>query len=170
MGRDVSRAINNVYYLARLNAAQENERLKSRESASEELGMSVSSLADIELGLYKYLPADKVVRMADLYNAPWIEGYYCNHECVLKNRGKMCDREVSLERATVNMCKNIRADKIEKFKADWLDFVVEEGADPEIKAKKMNELYDTLEKYEEMISEMKTVLLVEINEGKRCTK
>ena len=47
-----------------------NERLYSREGAAELLGISVSTLADYELGNTKVVPVDKVVLMADLYNAP----------------------------------------------------------------------------------------------------
>ena len=60
----------NVYFLARKKAAIYNERLYSREGAAELLGVSVSTLADYELGNTKVVPVDKVVLMADLYNCP----------------------------------------------------------------------------------------------------
>lgn len=58
-----------------------NERLYSREGAAELLGISVSTLADYELGNTKVVPVDKVVLMADLYNAPELKTGYCKHEC-----------------------------------------------------------------------------------------
>ena len=45
------------------------------------LGISVSTLADYELGNTKVVPVDKVVLMADLYNAPELKTGYCKHEC-----------------------------------------------------------------------------------------
>lgn len=58
-----------------------NERLYSREGAAELLGISVSTLADYELGNTKVVPVDKVVLMADLYNAPELKTGYCKYEC-----------------------------------------------------------------------------------------
>jgi len=73
--------MDNVFYAARLNAAKKNTRLMSREGAAELLGLSVSTLANYELGLTKVIPPDSVVMMADLYNAPELKCYYCANEC-----------------------------------------------------------------------------------------
>lgn len=70
MGRDATKAAGNPWYQARKKAAEYDDRLCSRESAAEQLGMSVSSLADAELGNTKFMPVDKAVLMADRYNAP----------------------------------------------------------------------------------------------------
>ena len=66
MGRGSMNDNNNVYFKARKRAAIYDERLYSREGAAELLGISVSSLADYELGNTKIVPVDKVVLMADL--------------------------------------------------------------------------------------------------------
>ena len=81
MGRSPVNENNNVYFKARKKAAIYNERLYSREGASELLGVSVSTLADYELGNTKVVPVDKVVLMADLYNAPELITGYCMGEC-----------------------------------------------------------------------------------------
>ena len=70
MGRGPTKSNENAYFVARKKAAMYNERLYSREGAAELLGISVSTLADYELGNTKVVPVDKVVLMADLYNAP----------------------------------------------------------------------------------------------------
>lgn len=70
MGRGPTNENTNMYFQARKKAATYNERLWSREGAAELLGISVSTLADYELGNTKVVPVDKVVLMADLYNAP----------------------------------------------------------------------------------------------------
>ena len=67
-----------------------NERLYSREGAAELLGISVSTLADYELGNTKVVPVDKVVLMADLYNAPELKTGYCKHECPICSQFRRC--------------------------------------------------------------------------------
>lgn len=57
----------NIYFRCRKEAAKYDERLSSREGASELLGISVSSLSDYELGNTKVVPVDKVDLMAALY-------------------------------------------------------------------------------------------------------
>ena len=54
-----------IYFQCRKEAAKYNDRLSSREGASEMLNVSVSSLSNYELGLTP-VPTDVVVRMADL--------------------------------------------------------------------------------------------------------
>lgn len=68
MGKDPMNENNNVYFKARKKAAAYNERLYSREGAAELLGISVSTLADYELGNTKVVPVDKVILMAEMYN------------------------------------------------------------------------------------------------------
>lgn len=63
MGRDATKAAGNPWYQARKKAAEYDDRLCSRESAAEQLGMSVSSLADAELGNTKFMPVDKAVQI-----------------------------------------------------------------------------------------------------------
>ena len=77
MGREATKAAGNPWYEARKRAAEYDDRLSSREGAAESLGMSVSALADAELGLTKCMPVDKAVLMSDRYNAPQLLNYYC---------------------------------------------------------------------------------------------
>ena len=81
MGRGPMNENQNVYFQARKKAAAYNERLWSREGAAELLGISVSTLADYELGNTKVVPVDKVVLMADLYKTPELITGYCMREC-----------------------------------------------------------------------------------------
>lgn len=60
MGREATKASGNPWYEARKKAALYDDRLKSREGAAEQLGMSVSSVAEAELGMTKCMPADKL--------------------------------------------------------------------------------------------------------------
>jgi transcriptional regulator with XRE-family HTH domain len=73
----------NIYFKHRKEAAKSNDQLNSRAGAAALLGLSVSSLSDYELGLTKVVPVDKVLLMADLYNAPELKSHYCNECCLL---------------------------------------------------------------------------------------
>lgn len=68
MGKAPMNENNNMYFKARKKAAVYNERLYSREGAAELLGISVSTLADYELGNTKVVPVDKVVLMSEMCN------------------------------------------------------------------------------------------------------
>ncbi|MVX62267.1 transcriptional regulator [Clostridium chromiireducens] len=71
----------NIYRKARIRASDFNEKFKSREGASESIGVSKDSLTNYELGLCKQVPVDVVVKMADAYNSPELMNNYCTHEC-----------------------------------------------------------------------------------------
>ncbi len=86
MGKAPTKASENIYCKARLEAAKFNSAFASRESASNELGVSKDSLTDYELGLCKVVPVDKVVIMADVYNAPYLLNNYCCNECPIGKR------------------------------------------------------------------------------------
>ena len=88
MGRDAAKACENQCFRCRKEAAKHNDKLGSREGAAELLGISVSSLADYELGNTKVIPVDKVVLMADIYNAPELMAWYCSSECLIGKSSK----------------------------------------------------------------------------------
>jgi transcriptional regulator with XRE-family HTH domain len=123
MGRRPTKAADNVFCKARLEAAKYNEKLYSKEGAAELLGISVSTLSDYELGLTKVIPPDMVVKMSSLYNAPELENYYCTHECPLG-----CDMPqitvVALDRISIKALSAFR--KIGETKEMLLD-ITEDG-------------------------------------------
>ena len=82
MGKHITKAAGNVFAEARYRAAAFNDRLFSREGASEELGIDRSRLARIELGSKNPFP-DEVLMMSDIYSAPELKLYYCKHMCPL---------------------------------------------------------------------------------------
>ena len=101
MGRDAAKACENQCFRCRKEAAKYNDKLGSREGAAELLGISVSSLADYELGNTKVIPVDKVVLMADIYNAPELMAWYCSSECLIGKSLEMPSPEIaSVERST----------------------------------------------------------------------
>ena len=75
----------NRYYLARMAAAEKNERLSSREGASEETGIDRKRLQRIEIGTLNPYP-EEVLLVADAYHAPELLNYHCSHCCPIGQR------------------------------------------------------------------------------------
>ena len=115
MGNDCTKSNENIYFRCRKEAAKYNDKLNSREGASELLGVSVSSLADYELGNTKIVPVDKVVLMADLYNAPQLLNCYCSTECPIGCRREIATEIQTLERTTICLIDMLTEDKLQVY-------------------------------------------------------
>lgn len=133
MGRRPTKAADNPFCIARLDAANYNERLFSKDGAAELLGVSTSTLSDYELGLTKIVPPDMVVKMADLYNAPELRNFYCREMCPLGSDVPVLELE-DLDRITVKAMASLR--KIMETKDILLDItedgVISEEEKPEL--------------------------------------
>ena len=116
MGRGPTNENTNMYFQARKKAATYNERLWSREGAAELLGISVSTLADYELGNTKVVPVDKVVLMADLYNAPELVTGYCMRECPVHGFLPLATEEKSLEGIALRLLQNFNEDSLKNMR------------------------------------------------------
>lgn len=94
MGKKATKAADNMYYLARCEAAEGGSReadssvlpeetrasLNSREKAAELLCMDRTRLARIELGTISPYP-EEVKAMSEVYNTPELCNAYCAREC-----------------------------------------------------------------------------------------
>lgn len=116
MGRRATKAAENPWFKARMNAATYDGRLSSREGAAELLGMSVSAVSDAELGLSKCMPVDKAVLMADRYNAPYLLNHYCLNECPIGCRLPISDEVLDITHVTVRLLQNLRVDDLKEVK------------------------------------------------------
>lgn len=126
MGRDATKANENPCFRCRKEAARYNDRLYSREGAAELLGVSVSSLADYELGNTKVIPVDKVVLMADLYNSPELKTWYCTSECPIGRSFPMPSTELtSVERTTLKLLKQLRTDEVQRVRDTLIDITAD---------------------------------------------
>lgn len=114
---------NNIYTNCRLEAAKYDDRLSSRQGASEELGCSVSALADYELGI-RTPPPYMILRMTDRYYAPELVCHYCSNECVL-GKGRFIFPEFNdFDRITIRIVNALKgADDI----SDVLLDIAEDG-------------------------------------------
>ena len=166
MGRDATKAAGNPWYEARKRAAEYDDRLSSREGAAERLGMSVSSVADAELGLTKCMPVDKAVLMADLYNAPHLLNYYCLHECPIGCRQSISDEVLDIDRVTVKLLKNLKVNQLTEMKDKLLD-IAEDGVISDDEKPDLREIMDYLDKLAKTVSELKTIGQMALNGGER---
>lgn len=164
MGRDATKAAGNPWYEARKRAAEYDDRLSSREGAAERLGMSVSSVADAELGLTKCMPVDKAVLMADLYNAPHLLNHYCLHECPIGCRQSISDEVLNIDRVTVKLLKNLKVDQLAEIKNKLLD-IAEDGVISDNEKPDLKEIMDYLDKVAKTVSELRTIGQMALNGG-----
>lgn len=168
MGRDAIKAAGNPWFEARKKAAEYDDRLSSREGAAERLGMSVSSVADAELGLSKCMPVDKAVLMADLYKAPHLLNYYCLHECPIGCRHSISDEVVDIDRVTLKILKNLKVDKLSDLKDKLVD-IAADGIISDEEKPDLREILKYLEELSKTVSELKIIGDTVLNGG-RCGK
>lgn len=154
MGKGPINENTNVYFKARKKAAEYNERLYSREGAAELLGISVSTLADYELGNTKVVPVDKVVLMADLYNAPELITGYCMRECPVHGFLPLATEEKSIQGIALRLLKGFNEDELKAMKEDLIE-ITEDGVISCEEIPKLKQILDRLERMAEIISEMK---------------
>lgn len=116
----------NMYMAARKEAAKYNDRLNSREYASELIGCSTSTLSDYELGLTKIVPPDRVCKMAELYSAPELRNKYCMNDCPIGKYHNLSVETECIDRLTLKLIKNLRPSFIEALKEDLI-MIAEDG-------------------------------------------
>ena len=93
MSKKATKAAENMYYLARSEAAEKNADFSSREKAAEIIGIDRTRLARIELDTISPYP-EEVKSMATAYNTPELCNSYCAKECPI---GKNVVKEVNID-------------------------------------------------------------------------
>ena len=146
----------NVYFQARKRASVSNPKLFSRESAAEMLGISPYTLADYELGSTKVAPVDKVMLMADLYNAPELITGYCRYECPIHGFLPLATEEKNIQGIALRILKGFDETELRNIKRDLID-ISEDGTISDDEVPKLKEILESLEKMAETISELKLV-------------
>lgn len=134
MGKDPTKSSENIYCKCRKRASTYNSKLYSREGASELLGISVSSLADYELG-NTMPPVDKVTLMADLYDSPELRNHFCVNECPIGKTDIKKLEVKEVDRVTIELMHYFS--KVPKIKEMLLeitaDGVIEVGEEEDLK-------------------------------------
>ncbi|MEH2957793.1 helix-turn-helix transcriptional regulator [Candidatus Merdisoma sp. JLR.KK006] len=151
MGRRPTKAADNPFCKARLEAARYNDRLFSKDGAAELLGISVSTLSDYELGITKVVPPDMVLKMADLYNAPELRNYYCRELCPLGGDMPVLELE-DLDRISIKALAAFR--KLGETKDLLLD-ITEDGVIDESERPQLDKILGTLDELEQVAQSLK---------------
>ena len=144
MRDNASREEENVYLHYRKEAAIDLPALSSREGAAELLGISPESLRDYERGVTKTVPADIVLKMSHIYNAPEIRNYYCRSVCPIgeKYTPKIDVDQVEIDRLTLRLLSAFR--NISAIK-DTLVEIVADGIISESERPALAEVLETLD-------------------------
>lgn len=156
MGKDPTKGNDNVYFRARKEAATYNERLFSREGAAELLGISVSTLADYELGNTKVIPVDKVVLMADLYNCPELKYGYCKNECPIGKQMPLATEAKGIEGIALRMIQKFDPEGLSGMKNSLVD-IAADGIISDDEKPKLEAILRKLDDMAVVINEMKLV-------------
>lgn len=156
MGKDPMKENQNVYYRARKRAAERDERLFSREGAAEMLGIAPYTLGDYELGNVKRIPPEKILLMADLYNAPELLTNYCRNECPIKGFMPLATEEKNVQGIALRILKGLRVDELETMKSQLVD-IAEDGSVTGEEVEILKSIMAHLESLAEAISELKIV-------------
>lgn len=140
----------NVFYKARCTAAAHNEQLSSREGAADIMSIDRGRLYRIESGIANPYP-EEIHLMADLYNAPELENYYCTNICPLGGEMPKADL-ADLDRISIRALSTFR--KIGETKELLLD-ITEDGVISEDEKGDLNKVLENLEELEQIAQSLK---------------
>lgn len=150
MANLTAKTSSNIFYKARCEAATHNEQLSSREGAADYMSIDRGRLYRIESGIAVPYP-EEIRLMADLYNAPKLENYYCRTMCPLGSeipKAELAD----MDRITIRTLSTFR--KIGETKEMLLD-ITEDGVIDENEKPQLEEILKNLEEVEEIAQSMK---------------
>lgn len=144
-----------IYFQCRVLASKNNENFRSRESAAEYFGISVSSMANYERGI-TVPPLDLVMMMADEYHAPQLKNLYCLNQCPLGREQPISGDVKTLEEVTVGIVAKLDDKKIEDMKRELLE-IAEDGKISPDEEEDFREVSRTLDKLAVSISELRLI-------------
>ena len=122
MAGKATKAAHNAYYLARMEAAISNNKLKSRERASEIVGIERTRLARIEDSvLYPY--PEEVLMMAAKYNSPELNNYFCCKQCPIGKQSVPQIEVLEIDRVTIEVLYSL--ENINNVGKDLLDITAD---------------------------------------------
>lgn len=153
MAKTATKAADNVFYKARMTAAKWNDRLSSREGASEVTGLDRTRIAYIELGTIIPYP-EEILILADCYNAPELCNHHCSRLCPIGRQTVEPLEVKELEAVTLQLLSAIRG--LPKLTDDLVD-IVEDGKIDDSEREGMESILKQLRK---AASRIKTLELV----------
>ena len=156
MGNGYKKSNENIYFRARKEAAVYNEELYSRRGAADLLGVSVSTLADYELGITKVVPVDKVVLMADQYNCPEFKNSYCKSECPIGKTMPIATEVKSIEGVALKLIREIESERFKEIAVKFAEIAID-GMVTEDEKPALREVLSTIDELAFVLSEAKLV-------------
>ncbi len=150
MANIAAKTSSNVFYKARCAASAHNEQLSSREGAADIMSIDRGRLYRIESGIVNPYP-EEIHLMADLYNAPELENYYCTNICPLGGEMPKADL-ADLDRISIRALSTFR--KIGETKELLLD-ITEDGVISEDEKGDLNKVLENLEELEQIAQSLK---------------
>lgn len=142
MSKKATKAADNIYYKARMEAAATNDKLNSREGAAEIIGIDRTRLARIELDSICAYP-EEVLIMADAYNAPELENYFCCEQCPIGKHSMPHIELVEIDRLTIGILSSLK--NVTFIKEELIE-IVADGVITEDEKPKLEHILDSLEK------------------------
>ncbi len=140
MGRKATKASDNIFYQARLEAMEKNPEFSSREKASAAIGIDRTRLARIELS--DVIPHQEEVKViAQTYEKPELCSQYCATLCPL---GSITGKKITvknLDRLILNTLGSIN--EISKLKDSLID-ISEDGLVDASERETFKEILDVL--------------------------
>lgn len=150
MANLTTKTSSNIFYQARYKASAHNERLSSREGAADIMAIDRGRLYRIENGIANPYP-EEIRLMADLYNTPELENYYCTHMCPLGDRMPKVDA-ADLDRISIKALSIFR--RLGETREILLD-ITEDGIIDESERPELKKILDTLEEFEKVSQSLK---------------
>ncbi len=142
MGKKATKAADNMYYLARSEAAALNPDLSSREKAAEIIGIDRTRLARIELDTIAPYP-EEVKAMAEAYNTPELSNSYCARECPI-GRGSVSEVSIDdFDRLALKVLGSLK--DIDSLRSSLIA-ISEDGVVDDNERPAFQEILDSLEK------------------------
>ena len=140
----------NVFYKARCEAAKHNEQLSSREGAADIMSIDRGRLYRIESSIINPYP-EEIRLMADLYNAPELENYYCTG---------MCPLGVNIPKASVETLDRISLRALDAFRKvdnakELLVDIVADAVIHESEKPQLDKVLGTLDELEQVAQGLK---------------
>ncbi len=142
MGKKATKAADNMYYLARCEAAETNSEFSSREKAAEIMDMDRTRLARIELDTIAPYP-EEVKAMAKAYNVPELCNSYCARECPIGRDNVPEVKIVDFDRLALKVLGSLK--DIDALRASLIA-ISEDGIIEEKERPAFQEILDSLEK------------------------
>lgn len=150
MANITAKTSSNIFYKARCEAAAHNEQLSSREGAADIMSIDRGRLYRIESGIANPYP-EEIHLMADLYNAPELENYYCTNICPLGGNIPKADM-AALDRISIRALSTFR--KVGETRELLLD-ITADGVISEDEKADMQKVLDNLEELEQIAQSLK---------------